>query len=160
MATIGAAVFPAVCRRMSVLPVLRQSGDVEEHHRLLNPTQNLVHHHPCHRRPRRIPSSEVRLCFAGARSRRLAPISATETNSSFSPFSINLDSIHNKYGIHLHVVGGGDSQEENLGFRRIHIEINPSGPSGETFVIGHIPVHVLHHSVAVLNVIPPGSFPI
>lgn len=78
MAAIGAGVFATVGGGVGVLPVLRQSGDVEENHGFLDPAQNLVDHHPGHWRPRRIPRPEVGLCFAGAGLRGLAPVPATE----------------------------------------------------------------------------------
>lgn len=143
---------------MTILPVLRQSGHIKKHHRLLDSTQNLIDDHPSHRRSRRIPSSEVRLCFAGAGFRGLAPVSATETKFCFNPFSKILIQNTKKYGIDLHVMGGGDSEEEDGGFGRIDVEINPSAPGGEAFVIGQVTIHVLHYSVSVLNVIPPGLF--
>lgn len=76
----------------------------------------------------------------------------------YQPIFYYLDSNHKQYGINLHAMCGGDSEEEDNGFERIDIEINPSGPIDEAFVIGHVTIHVLHYSVLVLNVIPPDLF--
>lgn len=54
-------------------------------------------------------------------------------------------------------MGGGDSEEEDGGSGRIDVEINPSSPCSESFVIGYVTIHVFHDSVSVLNVIPSGS---
>lgn len=54
-------------------------------------------------------------------------------------------------------MSGGDSEEEDGGFGRIDVEINPSSPCSESFVIGYVTIHVFQDSVSVLNVIPSGS---
>lgn len=59
--------------------------------------------------------------------------------------------------VKVHVVSWGDSEEEDFGFGRIDVEVDPPGPGGEAFVVSHVAVHVLHHSVAVLNVIPSAN---
>lgn len=61
MAAVSSAVVPAVNRRVGILPVLREGRDVEQVDRLLDPAQDLVHHHPGHRGPCGVPRAEVRL---------------------------------------------------------------------------------------------------
>lgn len=51
-------------------------------------------------------------------------------------------------------MGGRDPLEENFGFWRVNISVDPSGPCGHPFVVSNETVHVFVQFIPLLHVVP------
>lgn len=60
-------------------------------------------------------------------------------------------------GKFLLVMGGRDPLEENFGFGRVNISVDPSGPCGHAFVVSNKTVHVFVQFIPLLHVVPSAN---